>query len=172
MGSASPVAVPGVCRYSCVVAGVVVAAQGLCRGGGWAALEAKATGDGHRRIAAAMGIPACTVRRWLSVMGRRVEAVRRWFLGVAVRVGVDVSIPPATATAVGDALAAVGAARAAIVSRFGAEQVVGAVTVVGVAVACSGGRLLSPGWPSGSGWSGPTPVASAAGGAGGSSSRG
>lgn len=138
----------------------------------WAALEAKATGDGHRRIAAAMGIPACTVRRWLSVMGRRVEAVRRWFLGVAVRVGVDVSIPPATATAVGDALAAVGAARAAIVSRFGAEQVVGAVTVVGVAVACSGGRLLSPGWPSGSGWSGPTPVASAAGGAGGSSSRG
>lgn len=138
----------------------------------WAVLEAKAAGVGHRRIAVAMGIPACTVRRWLAVMGRRVEAVRRWFLEVAVRAGVDVSIPAATGTSVGDVLAAVGAARAAIVARFGSGVALGAVTAVGVAVACSGGRLLSPGWPSGSGWSGATPVASAAGGDGESSSRG
>ena len=138
----------------------------------WAALEAKAAGVGHRVIASRAGIAGCTVRRWLAVMGGRVEAVRGWFLGVAVAVGVDVLIPPATGTPVGDALAAVGAARAAIVSRFAAGAVVGSVTAVAVAVACSGGRLLSPGWPAEPGWVGPTPVASAAGGGDGSSSRG
>lgn len=138
----------------------------------WAVLEAKAAGVGHRVIAARAGIAACTVRRWLRVMGRRAEVVRPWFIGVAVRAGVDVSIPPATGTAVGDALAAVGAARAAIVSRFGSGMVLGAVTAAGVAVACSGGRLLSPGWPAVAGWFGATPVASAADGVDGSWSRG
>ena len=138
----------------------------------WAALEAKAAGAGHRVIAGRTGMPACTVRRWLAVMGRRVEAVRQWFIGVAVSVGVDVSIPPVTGTAVGDALATVGAARAAILSRFGAGVVLGAVTAAGVAVACSGGRLLAPGWPAAPGRCGATPVASAAGGVDGSSSRG
>ena len=138
----------------------------------WAVLQAKAGGVGHRRIAAAAGIPACTVRRWLRVIGRRVEAVRGWFLGVAVTAGVDVSIPAATGTGVGDVLAAVGAARAAVVSRFGPGRVVGVVTAVSVAVACSGGRLLSPGWPAAAWSAAPTPIASAAGGVDGSSSRG
>ena len=124
----------------------------------WAALKAKAAGGGYRRIAAAVGIPACTVRRWLRVMGRRAAAVRGWFIGVAVAAGVDVSIPPKTRTAVGDVLAAVGAARSAIVSRFG-SGVGGAVTAVSVAVACSGARLLAPGWPPVSGWVVSTPVA-------------
>ena len=48
----------------------------------WAVLEARAAGVGHRRIAAAAGIPACTVRRWLRVLGRRVEVVRQWFIGL------------------------------------------------------------------------------------------
>nr|WP_235677807.1 hypothetical protein [Mycolicibacterium sarraceniae] len=125
----------------------------------WAVLQARAAGVGHRRIAAAAGIPACTVRRWLRVIGRRVEAVRQWFIGVAVTAGVEVSIPPATGTAVGDVLAAVGAARAAMVSRFGPGRLVGAVTAVSVAVACSGARLLAPEWPPVSGWVGATPVA-------------
>lgn len=125
----------------------------------WAVFEARAAGVGYRRIAAAAGIPACTVRRWLRVMGRRVEAVRQWFIGVAVTVGVDVSIPAATGTGVGDVLAAVGAARESIVARFGPDQVLSAVTAAGVAVACSGARLLAPGWPPVSGWVGPTPVA-------------
>lgn len=125
----------------------------------WAVLKAKAAGVGHRRIAVAAGIPACTVRRWLRVMGRRVEAVRGWFLGVAVIAGVDVSVPAATGTGIGDVLAAVGVARAAIVSRFGSGSMLGAVTAVGVAVACSGAQLLAPGWPPASGWVGPTPVA-------------
>ena len=124
----------------------------------WAALKAKAAGVGHRVIVGRAGIPACTVRRWLRVIARRAEAARQWFIGVAVTAGVDVSIPPTTGTAMGDVLAAVGAARSAIVSRFG-SGVGGAVTALSVAVACSGGRLLSPGWPAVPGWMGSTPVA-------------
>lgn len=135
----------------------------------WVALEAKVGGGGHRLIAARLGVPASTVRGWLRVIGRRAEEVRDWFLAVAVAVGVDVAIPAATGTGVGDVLAAVGAARSAIVARFGAGPELGAVKA---AVACSGGRLMAPGWPAAS-WSvSATPVAPAAGGAIGSSSRG
>ncbi len=138
----------------------------------WAALEAKAAGVGHRVIAGRAGIPACTVRGWLRVVGRRAEAVRQWFLSVAVAAGVDVSVPAATGTPLGDLVAAVRAARAAIVSRFGVGLALGAVTAVAVAVACSGARLLAPGWPAAPGRSGATRVVSAAGGVDGSSSRG
>ena len=42
----------------------------------------------------------------------------------------------------------VGAAWVALTSRFGPAGFVGTVTAGQVAVASSGGRLLSPGWPS------------------------
>jgi hypothetical protein len=163
------------CR-GCLVTHVLLPVSLLLRRGYaaeviWAVLKAKAAGGGHRVIAERAGVPACTVRGWLRVISRRVEAVRGWFLAVAVAAGVDVSIPAATGTAVGDVLAAVAAARAAIVGRFG-ESVLGAVTVSGVAVACSGGRLLSPGWPAGWPWRGATPVTSVVSGVDGSSSRG
>jgi len=44
-----------------------------------AALTAKADGLGHRRIAAALGRPASTVRGWLRVFARRAERVRAVF---------------------------------------------------------------------------------------------
>lgn len=113
----------------------------------WAAVVAKAAGAGHRLIGARAGVPVSTVRGWLRVMGGRGDGVRDWFLGVAVASGVDVLIPKSTGSAWGDVVAAVGAARAAIATRFGDGSVVGAVTAAAVAVACSGGRLLSPGWP-------------------------
>lgn len=138
----------------------------------WAALVAKAAGAGHRRIGVRLGIPVSTVRGWLRVMGGRRDVVRDWFLGVAVAAGVDVSIPKATGSGCGDVLAAVGAARSAIAARFGDASVLGVVTAASVAVACSGARLLSPGWP-------PAPTAVRAtrtgpdiGGVDGSSSRG
>lgn len=112
-----------------------------------AALAAKANGRGYRPIAARMGVPESTVRGWLRVVERRAGAVRNWFLAVAVAAGVDVSVPKAAGSGCGDVVAAVAAARRALGSRFGDRRVVGAVTVAGVAVACSGGRLLSPGWP-------------------------
>jgi hypothetical protein len=113
----------------------------------WAALAAKASGAGHRVIGARFGVPVGTVRGWLRVIGGRAEVVRNWFVAVAVTAGVDVSIPKATGSRFGDVIAAVGAARVAITARFGERPVLGAVTAGQVAVACSGGRLLAPGWP-------------------------
>ena len=113
----------------------------------WAAVVAKAAGAGHRVIGQRLGVSASTVRGWLRVIGGRAEAVRDWFVSIAVTAGVDVSIPKATGSGWGDAAVAVDAARAAIAARFGDGSVLGAVTAASVAVACSGGRLLSPGWP-------------------------
>ena len=89
-----------------------------------------------------------TVRGWLRRAGSRLEAVRVWFLGVAVAAGVDVRIPDGTGCAWRDVLAAVATATAAIRFRFGAAGLLGAVTPDRVAVAASGGRLLAPGWSS------------------------
>jgi hypothetical protein len=92
-------------------------------------------------------IPGSTVRGWLRVITGRAQVVRHWFISVAVAAGVDVSIPKATGSGCGDVLAAVGAARSAIAARFGDRSVIGAVTSARAAVACSGARLLAPGWP-------------------------
>jgi hypothetical protein len=113
----------------------------------WAAVVAKAAGAGHRVIGARLGVPGSTVRGWLRVITGRAQGVRHWFISVAVAAGVDVSIPKATGSGCGDVLAAVGAARSTIEARFGERSVIGAVTPARVAVACSGARLLSPGWP-------------------------
>ncbi|MHC3367669.1 helix-turn-helix domain-containing protein [Rhodococcus aetherivorans] len=113
----------------------------------FAALLAKARGAGHRSIAVQMGVPASTARGWLRVFAGRCAAVREWFTAVAVAVGVDVVMPTASESGWVDALAAIGWATAELTSRFGTVLMLGAVTAAQVAVAVSGGRLLSPGWP-------------------------
>jgi hypothetical protein len=138
----------------------------------WAAVVAKAAGAGHRVIGARFGVPAGTVRGWLRVIEGRADVVRHWFVAVAVTAGVDVSIPKATGSGCGDVLAAVGAASAAIAARFGDGSVLGAVTAARVAAGCSGGRLLSPGWPPAPGWDRATRTDPDIGGVDGSSSRG
>lgn len=138
----------------------------------WAAVVAKAGGVGHRRIGHRLGIPGSTVRGWLRVMTGRAEVVRHWFIAVAVAVGVDVSIPKASGSGCGEVLAAVGAARLAIAARFGESTAIGAVTSSRVAVACSGARLLAPGWPPAPKPGRPTPVGPAISGVDGSLSRG
>lgn len=112
-----------------------------------AALVARAGGSGHRVIGATLGVPVATVRGWLRVMGARLEAVRTWLLAVAHRAGVDQPVPKALGSPWRDVLAALGAATAAVTGRFGVFGVLGPVTAWQVAVACSVGRLLSPGWP-------------------------
>ena len=138
------------CR-SCLVTHVLLSVTVLLRRAHaaeriWAALAARAEGAGHRRIAASLAIPATTVRGWLRRAGSRLEAIRVWFLGVAVAAGVDVVIPDETGCAWRDALAAVATATAAIRFRFGAARLSGAVTPDRVVVAASSGRLLAPGW--------------------------
>jgi hypothetical protein len=113
----------------------------------WAALTVRASGWGHRRIGATLRVPAATVRGWLRRAAERLEALRDWFVGIAVTAGVDVAIPDGTRCPWRDVLAAVATATTAIRFRFGAVGLVGAVTAGAVAVAASGGRLLAPGWP-------------------------
>jgi len=115
------------------------------------ALTARADGWGHRRIGAVIQVPAATVRGWLRRAADRLEAIRGWFVTVAVRAGVDVAIPDGAGCAWRDVLAAVELATTAIRFRFGAVGLVGAVTPGAVAVAASGGRLLAPGWPAAGG---------------------
>ena len=112
----------------------------------WAALNARADGLGHRRIAAVIRVPAATVRGWLRRAVDRLEAVRTWFLGIAVTAGVDVVIPDGSGCPWRDVLAAVETATTAIRFRFGAAGLLGTVAPARVAVAASGGRLLAPGW--------------------------
>ncbi len=112
-----------------------------------AALLARAAGSGHRTIAEKLGVPASTVRGWLRVLGTRLEPVRLHLLQVARRAGVDRPVPKALGSPWRDVLAALGAATAAVTGRFGVFGVLGPVTAWQVAAACSGGRLLAPGWP-------------------------
>jgi hypothetical protein len=108
-----------------------------------AALAAKTSGVGHRRIAALVGRPPATVRGWLRRFTGRVEAVRAVFTRWYRALDPDPVLPGPAGSAWADALAAVGAAAAALAVRFGVVE----VPVWQVAAAVSAGRLLLPGWP-------------------------
>jgi hypothetical protein len=112
-----------------------------------AALLARAAGSGHRLIGQGLGVPAATVRSWLRRMATRLEPVRLHLLQVAHRAGIDRPVPKALGSPWRDLVAALGAATAAVTGRFGPVGVLGAVTAWQVAVACSAGQLLAPGWP-------------------------
>ena len=112
-----------------------------------AALTARAAGVGHRRIAVWLDAPAGTVRGWLRRWAARLDWVRAHFLLVARLAGVDLAPPRALGTPWRDVLAALGAATAAVTTRFGRAGILGPVTAWQVAAASSGGRLLFPGWP-------------------------
>lgn len=112
-----------------------------------AAVLGRAEGRGHRRVAAGLGIPASTVRGWLRRMAGRLESVRALFAWVAVTVGIDQPGACGAGSPWADVLAALGAATAAFRDRFGGSGRFVTVTADRVAVACSGGRLLAPGWP-------------------------
>lgn len=83
------------------------------------ALLAKATGAGHRTIAAGSGRPAGTVRGWLRRFGRRAEQVRVLFTAVLHALDPMAGRLTPTASVVGDALQALGAAAAAASRLFG-----------------------------------------------------
>lgn len=112
------------------------------------ALVSRAAGAGHRTIGQSLGVPAATVRGWLRTMAARSEASRLHLLQVAARAGIDQPVPKALGSPWRDLLAALGAATVAVTGRFGTVGMLGPVTAWQVAAACSGGRLLAPGWPS------------------------
>lgn len=106
-------------------------------------LTAKATGAGHRLIAALLGRPPETVRGWLRRFATRIEAVRAVFTRWCRDLAPDPVLPGPAGSAWADAVAVIAAAAAAVGSRFG----LGEVPVWQVAAAVSAARLLSPGWP-------------------------
>jgi hypothetical protein len=87
------------------------------------------------------------VRGWLRRAGGRLEAIRAWFIQMAVLIGIDVRIPDEQGCGWGEVVAAVDAVAAAIRQRFGPAGLVGAVTPAQVLVAVSAARLLAPDWP-------------------------
>ena len=108
-----------------------------------AALLSKATGVGHRVIAAALGRPVSTVRGWLRRLAACAEDVRALFTGLLHALDPSASPLPAGGSVFVDAVEALGRAGAAAVRRLG-------VTCPWeFASMASGGRLLVP--PAGTG---------------------
>lgn len=103
-------------------------------------LLAAVRGHGHRRIAADLGLPVDTVRRWL----RRARANANWLWqrGIALAIQLDPSLPPfrAQRSALAYAVDALGLAAAASVRRFGPQ----ASPWAAIAVVCAGGLLAAP----------------------------
>jgi Domain of unknown function (DUF6431) len=106
------------------------------------ALETKAAGGGHRRIAQQLGRPPATVRGWLRRFAGRVEQVRVVFTLHARALAPDPVLPGPAGSGWADAVAAVAAASAALRARFCVT-----VPVWQLACAVSAARLLAPGWP-------------------------
>jgi hypothetical protein len=109
----------------------------------WAALLARAAGWGWRRITAAAGRPASTVRGWLSRFDAHAEPIRVGFARLErhVNTGADMDRLAPAASRVADAVAQIGAACAAV--RRAAGPAVFEVSSAELVAACSGGWLLA-----------------------------
>jgi len=106
-----------------------------------AALVGKASGEGHRPIAARLGRSASTVRGWLRAFAGNAEAVRVVFTGLLVELDPLSGPMPVHGSVFADAVEAIGASAAAARRRLG---VVGAVSAWQLSSTVSGGRLLAP----------------------------
>jgi len=84
-----------------------------------AAIEANVAGDGYRRIARGLGVPADTVRGWLRRFAERAELVRAHFTRCAVALDPELGPVLPAGSAIADALEAVAVAGRAWVLRFG-----------------------------------------------------
>lgn len=109
-----------------------------------AAVEAKASGSGHRSIAAGLGRPVWTVRGWLRRFAARAEHTRAEFTRLLHALDPVAPAPASRGSVVADALEAIGRAAAAAVVRLSP------VAPWEFAARASAGRLLAP--PAGSGW--------------------
>ena len=111
-----------------------------------AALAAKAGGQGHRPIAARLGRPASTVRGWLRAFAGRAERFRTELVVLLVELDPLAGPVAVRASALADAVEALGLVAAAARRRL---SVVGAVSPWQLAAAVTGGQLLAPAWGGG-----------------------
>jgi hypothetical protein len=84
-----------------------------------AGLLAAAAGAGHRRVAAVVGRPRCTVRGWLRRFRSRAQGWRVAFTAFAAALDPEPCPGRPRGSAFADAVEAVGVAAAAAVRRFG-----------------------------------------------------
>ena len=108
----------------------------------WPALLARAAGWGWRRICAAAGRPASTVRGWLARFSAHAEPIRVGFarLERLAGVGADMDRLSPAGSRISDAVAQIGAGCAAVRRAAGAG--VFEVSTAQMVAACSGGWLL------------------------------
>lgn len=102
-----------------------------------AAIAWKVQGEGHRRIAARLGVAADTVRGWLRRFALRGEAIRAHFTRWAVVLDAELGAVLPAGSVLGDVLEAIAPAVRAWVLRFGPRP------VWQIASRLSGGALLS-----------------------------
>jgi len=109
----------------------------------WAALLARAMGWGWRKVTEAAGRPASTVRGWLTRFAAHAEPIRVAFAQLERRAaaGGDLDRLVPAGSPVGDAVAQIGAACAAVRRTWG--PAVFTVSVAEMVAACSGGWLLA-----------------------------
>lgn len=101
-----------------------------------AAIRAHVGGEGHRRVAARLGVPAGTVRGWLRRFAQRAELVRAHFTRCAVALDPEPGPVLPAGSGVADALEVIAIAARAWVLRFGPGDSWRIVSVL------SGGALL------------------------------
>jgi hypothetical protein len=106
-----------------------------------AALRLKASGVGHRLIAARLGRAASTVRGWLRAFAYNAERIRAVFTALLVELDALTGPVVPAGSVFADAVAAIGLAAAAARRRLG---VVGAVSSWQLASAITAGGLLAP----------------------------
>jgi len=109
----------------------------------WAALLARAAGQGWRAICAVAGRPASTVRGWLSRFATHAEPIRAGFARLErnANTGAEMDRLAPAGSAVADAVGQVGAACAAVRRALGSA--VFTVSAAEMVAACSGGWLLA-----------------------------
>jgi hypothetical protein len=121
----------------------VLARRGDAAGVIGVALADAAAGLGHRQVAERAGRPASTVRGWLRRLAVRAGSLRAVFTRVLCELDPDPLLPAPAGSPVADAVAAIVAAAAAVVRRWGRGAL--ALSPWELAAAVTGGRLLAPG---------------------------
>jgi hypothetical protein len=84
-----------------------------------AALAAKVSGEGYRRIASRLGVHPDTVRGWLRRFAERAELIRAHFTRCAVALDPEIGPVVPAGSGIADALEAIAVAARAWVLRFG-----------------------------------------------------
>ena len=106
------------------------------------ALLAKATGAGHRPIAALLQVPASTVRGWLRRIVAVAQRVLAVFAALAAQLGTEFAPPAPTVDPVAAVVELLGALSSAVARRLG-----GSCSSWRLAAVLCGGRLLTPTGP-------------------------